>query len=107
MDAWIAPETAPWFSLLSLTASVAGLDHFAQRGQLRGIVSTVYGATALIGLALLAAAAIALASGQRWHVPFALGFPGAIMLVACTWAFFDLGRVYGEAELRKSIAKDI
>ena len=107
MDAWIAPEIAPWFSLLSLTASVAGLDHFAQRGHLRGVVSTVYGATALAGLVLLAAAVLALASGQPWYIPFALGFPGAMMFVMCTWAFFDLGRVYREAEFRKSIAKDI
>ncbi len=104
---WFSPQTATWFSLLSLTASIAGLDYFARRGQLRGTLTAVYAATALAGLALLAAGLYALVSGQPWHVSFALAFPGAIIMSAFAWALLDLDHVYREAELRRSVARDI
>jgi hypothetical protein len=107
MTDWFSPEVAPFFSLLSLTGGVASLDHFARRGELRSVVAAVYAATAVFGAALLAAGLVALAAGQPWYVPFALAFPGAVILPACLWALFDLKRVYSQAELRRSVAKDL
>jgi hypothetical protein len=107
MTDWFSPEIAPFFSFLSLTASVASLDYFARRGEHRGLVTVVYAGTALFGAVLLAAGLIALAYGQRWYVVFPLTFVGAVILPACLWSLFDLKRVYSAAELRRSVAKDL
>ena|SRR5690349_3154353 len=106
-EAWFAREIAPYFSLLSLTAAVALLDVFVQRGEHRGLVRACYTVSALAGLALLAAGAVALATGQPWYVEFALGFPGAVMFPACGWAALRLDAAYSAAEHRRTIAKDI
>jgi hypothetical protein len=107
MTDWFSPEVAPYFSLLSLTAGVAGFDYFARRGEHRGLVTTAYAATAVFGAILLAAGLVGLATGQPWYVPFALGFSGAVILPSCLWAIINLKRVYSESELRRSLAKDL
>ena len=104
---WFSPEIAPMFSLLSLTAAISSLDYFAKRGRHRAVVTISYAVGAFVGFLLLVAGAVALTTGQRWYVIFALGFPGVVMLPTLLWALLDLKRVYGEAELRRSLARDI
>lgn len=106
-EAWFAREIAPFFSLLSLTAVIASLDVFVQRGEHRGLVRACYAVSAFAGLALLAAGAFALATGQPWYVEFALGFPGAVMLAAFGWSALRLDTAYSAAEHRRTMAKDI
>jgi hypothetical protein len=107
MTDWFSPEVAPMFSFLSLTAAVASFDHFAQRGEHRGLVTAVYAATAIFGAVLLAAGLAALATGQRWHVVFPLTFAGGIIVLACGWSLATLKSVYSKSELRRSVAKDL
>jgi len=104
---WFSPEIAPMFSLLSLTAAVSALDHFARRGLHKPLVTITYAVGAAAGLLLLAAGLVALAVGQRWFVIFPLTFAGAVMTVMFLWSLLDLKRIYSDAELRRSLARDI
>jgi hypothetical protein len=107
MDAWISSEVAPWFSFLSLTSLGATLSIFVKRGEHRGLVTVVWGAGALAGLVMLAAALAGAAMGQPWWVLLALGLPGVVMSTTYGWSVLTIGRMYEASELRRTMAKDI
>jgi hypothetical protein len=107
MTPWISQDVAPFFSLLSLSAGLSCVEHFVRRGRQRGLVTAVYGGAGLAGLALLVAGLVALASGQPWFVWFAFGFPGVVMALVFAISLTQLDGQYAEAEMRRSIAKDI
>lgn len=107
MDAWIAPEIAPWFSLASLTAALASLDVFVRRGEHRRLVSLVWGAATFAGVVVLLAAIAGALTGQPWWVLLALGVPGVVVTTACGWSTLTLGRAYSESEHRRTLAKDL
>ena len=107
MDAWIAPETATWFSMTSLTAVLAVLTIFVRRGEHRMLVKLVWGGAALAGLASLVAAIIGAIIGQPWWVLIALGVPGVVLTSVYGWATLTLDRAYNASEHRRTLAKDL
>jgi hypothetical protein len=107
MDAWISSEAAPWFSFLSMTSLGAALSIFAKRGEHRGLVTAVWGAGALAGLVLLAAALAGAAMGQPWWVLLALGVPGVVLTPVYGWSVLTLDKAYAASEIRRTMAKDI
>jgi fatty acid desaturase len=107
MDAWIAPQYAPWFSLLSLTALLSLLSIFVRRGEHRGLVTVVWGAAALAGVAFLVGALAAFATGQPWWVLIALGVPGIVLTTVFGWSTLYIGKIYDASEHRRSLAKDL
>ena len=107
MDAWISPETAPWFSLVSLTSVLATLSVFVRRGEHRALVTFVWGAAAMAGAAMLLAAIAGAATGQPWWVLIALGVPGVVLSCVYGWAVMHIQSAYSASEMRRSMAKDI
>lgn len=107
MHPWISPDIAPYFSFLSLLAIFSVVQQLALRGIHRRLVTGTYIVGTLIGCVLLVAGIAAIATGQPWHVQFALGFPGAISFGCFAWALARLGKIYSAAELRRSVAVDL
>lgn len=106
-EAWFSAQTAPYFSLLSLTSLLALLQIFVARGVHRRLVTAGYGAGVVLGLGLLALGGIAWMSAQPGFVTFALGFPGLIIFPTCVWALTRVGTSYRQSEMRRSIADDL
>jgi hypothetical protein len=107
MDAWISPEIAPWFSFFSLTSLGGILAVFVRRGQLRALVTAVWGAGAVVGVVMLAGALAGAAMGQPWWVLIALGVPGLVLSTVYGWSVLTLDKAYAASEMRRTMAQDI
>jgi hypothetical protein len=107
MDVWFSPQTALWFSLLSLLSVTAALSEFAKRGRYRSGVIAVYRIVFGFGIALLVAGFTAVLFHQPWYVVFPLGWSGMVIAPATTWAIVATNREYRNAEMRHTIAQDL
>ncbi len=101
--AWI-PGTA--LGLLGgLEGTLAGT--LAPRGRGKGLVLAVHFGTMLLCAGLLLAGIVAKVKGQPYGVWYGLGFPGLLGLIIFGFLTPVMLRRYREAELRKSLAKDL
>ena len=107
MEAWFSPQTAPWFSFLSLFALLECLSAYAKKGLYRSGVMTVYWAGFGLGIAFLLGAGAAFLLHQPIYVVFSLGLTGIVMTLAMGWGVIGIAREYRKTELRQSIAKDL
>lgn len=107
MEAWFNPQTARWFSYLSLFALLACLSECAKRGLYRSGVLTAYWAAFGFGIALLFGAGSAFFMHQPIYVVFSLGFSGLVITPAIGAGIIGITREYRRTEMRQSIAQDL
>ena len=107
MNAWFAPEIAPWFSMFSLLSLLATFYPMASRGQRRSAVVGIFIGAVAVGVVLLATAGIAWLVKQPQHVSDTLLLSGSLVTVLCLAGLLEISRVYRQAELRRTVAKDL
>jgi hypothetical protein len=106
-DGWFSMESSRnfvWFSLLSL---LSVLSVFVEKGRHRTLVLSIWTAAFALGVVCLAACVVGLAVGQPSHVFRPLLVVGVVLTVAFGATFNSIRRAYQDAELRKTIARDI
>jgi len=101
--AWI-PGTALGI-LGGLEGTLAGV--LAPRGRGKALVFAVHFGAMLLCAGLLLAGIVAKVSGQPYGIWYGLGFPGLLGLIIFGSLTPVILRCYREAELRKSLAKDL
>ena len=107
MEAWFSPQTARWFSFLSLTALLTCLSEYAKRGLYRSGVMRVLWAVFGLGSAFLLGAGAAFVVHQPIYVVFSLGLTGMVMTPAIGGGIIGIIREYRRTEMRQSIAQDL
>jgi CHASE2 domain-containing sensor protein len=106
-DGWFSMEFSQnlkWFSLLSLLSL---MSFSVRRGRHRTFVLCIWVTMLVLGVVCLGACAVALALGQPSHVFRPLLVVGVVVTVVFGATFAPIRRDYQEAELRKTIARDI
>jgi CHASE2 domain-containing sensor protein len=106
-DGWFSAESGRnlvWFSLLSLLSL---MSFYVHRGRHRTLVLSIWMAVLALGIICLGACAGALALGQPSHVVRPLLVVGVVVTVVFGATFDSTRRAYQDAELRKTIARDI
>ena len=106
-DGWFSVESSRnlvWFSLLSLLSL---MSFYVHRGRHRTLVLSIWTAVLAMGIICLVACAVGLAVGQPSHVFRPLLVVGVVVTVVFGATFDSIRRAYQEAELRKTIARDI
>jgi heme/copper-type cytochrome/quinol oxidase subunit 3 len=106
-DAWFSPETAKFFSYLSLLSLCSLFAIPASKGRLRGLAVGVWTAVLVFAALLLGAGALAVAAGQPAHVTRALLVSGVVLGVLFAATRRALIRGYTEAEVRRTVAADL
>ena len=106
-DAWFSPETARFFSFLSLLSLCSLFAIPARKGQLRGLAVGVWNAVTVFGLLLLGAGAVAASTEQPRHVTSALLLSGFALGLTFAVTRRVLIRSYEEAEVRRTVAADL
>lgn len=106
-DAWFAAGDGRWVAMLALLTVVVALEPMARQGRNRTLVLGMFAGCAAIGLAFLAAAVIGALSGQPRFVVGPLFAGGVAVGGAFTGAFFQMRKMYADAELRKTVASDL
>lgn len=106
-DAWFSMEVAQnlrWLSLLSLLSCLMA---FPVLGRYRSTVMSVWMTAVAVGGLSLLAGAVGMAVGQPPHVLRILFVTGVALTFAFGSTFMLMKRGYREAELRKTLARDI
>ena len=106
-DGWFSVESSRnfvWFSLMSL---LSVLSVFVEKGRHRTLVLSIWTAALALGIVSLGACAVSLAVGQPKHVFGPLLLVGVVMTGVFGGTFDSVRRGYQDAELRKTIARDI
>ena len=106
-DAWFSPETARFFSFLSLLSLCSLFAIPASKGQLRGLAIGVWNAVIVFAALLLGAGAVAASTGQPPHVTRALLVSGFVVGVTFAMTRRALIRGYDEAAVRRTVAADL
>ena len=107
MNAWFAPETARWFSFLSLLALLALVAPLAQQGKYKTLVTAVHAGAIALGLVFLAVTAVALFLQQPGYVVRPLLIVGVVVTVVFGATFPVMRRGYRDAEDRKIVARNL
>jgi Mn2+/Fe2+ NRAMP family transporter len=106
-DGWFSVESSRnfvWFSLMSL---LSVLSVFVEKGRHRTLVLSIWTAAFALGMVCLGACAVGLAIGQPKHVFGPLLLVGVVVTGVFGATFHSIRRSYQDAELRKTIARDI
>jgi len=107
MEPWFSQDAASRFAYLALLSLFALVAIPAERGRYRGPVMAAWNAVLVFSAIMVGVAVLGWTLGQPGYVIFATGFSGLLIGVL----FLALKRVvvsgYREAELRKTVAKDI
>lgn len=106
-DAWFSPETARFFSFLSLLSLCSLFAIPASKGRLRGLAVGVWNAVIVFSVILLGAGALAASTGQPPHVTRAMLLSGVLLGVLFAITRRALIRGYEEAEVRRTVAADL
>ena len=106
-DSWFGAGDGRWVAMLALLTVVVALEPMAKQGRNRTFVLATFAACIAIGLAFLTAAGIGVLSGQPRHVVVPLFAGGLAVAAAFTGAFFEMRKIYAEAELRRTVASDL
>jgi hypothetical protein len=110
-DVWFNPALYAWLPgaalgvLGGLEGSLAGL--LAPRGKCKALVLGIHFASTFLCVGLLLAGLIAKVKGQPYGIWYGLGFPGLLGIIIFGSLTPLILRRYQEAELRKSLAKDL
>ena len=107
MNPWFSSDIAPFFSLLSLLATVSILERYAKQGRHRLAVMATYVSGLVLGGLLLAAGGVAVLVSQPRYVVGTLAFSGIVLVLVFAAAVKEIRRVYTDAELRRTVATDI
>ncbi len=107
MEAWFSPQTAPWFSFLSLFSLLACLSECARKGLYRSRVMMTYWAALGFGIAFLLGAGTAFLLHQPKYVIFPLALTGIVITSAMSFGILGIAREYRKTEMRQSIAQDL
>jgi len=107
MEAWFSPQTAPWFSFLSLFALLACLSKCAKKALYRSGVMITYWAAFGFGITLLLGAGAAFLLHQPTYVIFSLGFTGVVITPLMGWGIIGIACEYRRTEMRQSISQDL
>jgi hypothetical protein len=108
---WFEPALYAWIPgtalgvLGGLWGSLAGT--LAPRGKAKLLVLGLHFGIVLACVGLLLASIIALAEGQPYGVWYGLGLPGLLGVIIIGGLTPVIFRRYREAELRRSLAKDL
>ena len=106
-EAWFSPQTANYFSFLSLLALCALFRVPARRGRFRGLALGLWNAMTAFGVVLFAAGLLAFAIGQPPDVSRTLMLSGFLVGLVFVITRRGLTRCYMEAELRRTVAADL
>jgi hypothetical protein len=106
-DAWFSPETARFFSYLSLLSLCSLFAIPASKGRMRGLALGVWNAVLVVAVLLLGAGAVAASAGQPPHVTRALLLSGVVVGVVFATTRRALIRGYEEAAVRRTVAADL
>jgi hypothetical protein len=106
-EAWFSVEVADSLKWLSLLSLLGLLVIFPLQGRYRTAVTTVWIAAVILGAVCLGIFALALGRGQPGHVTYPFLATGIALTVAFGGTFFPMRSGYREAELRKTVARDI
>jgi hypothetical protein len=106
-ESWFAASDGRWVAMLALLTVVVALEPMAKQGRNRTFVLGAFAACIAIGLGFLAAAAIGALSGQPRYVIVPLFAGGLAVAPAFTGGFFQMRKIYADAELRKTVASDL
>jgi uncharacterized membrane protein len=110
-EVWFNPALYAWIPgtalgvLGALDGTLAGL--LASRGKCKALVLGVHIGSLVLCAGLLVTGGIAKAQGQPYGIWYGFGFPGLLGLILFGSLTPVLLRPYREAELRKSLAKDL
>jgi tetrahydromethanopterin S-methyltransferase subunit B len=109
---WFDPGMYAWIpgTVLGVIGGVIGgplAGVFAPRGKLKKFVVGFFFATLIMSAVFLITGLIAYFSDQPYGVWYGLGFPGLLGLIIFSALIFVVLNRYREAELRKTMAKDI
>ncbi|MCD6584660.1 MAG: hypothetical protein J7K96_02750 [Desulfobacteraceae bacterium] len=111
VEAWFGPEFAwiPGTLLGTIGGGIGGplAGIFAPRGKFKKQVLGFYYTILVISAVMFIAGVAALLSGQPYGVWYALGFPGLLCLILFGVLQGVVSKRYEEAELRKTMAKDL
>ena len=106
-DAWFSPETARFFSFLSLLSLCSLFAIPARKGRLRGLAVGVWNAVVVFAVLLLGAGVLAASTGQPPYVTRAMLLSGFVVGVTFVVTRRALIRGYEEAEVRRTVAADL
>ena len=111
-DVWFDPRLYAWIpgTLLGVIGGGIGgplIGMFASKGKYKNFVLGFYFAVMCACAVLLALGLIAYFSGQPYGVWYGLGFPGLLGLIIYGYLLPVVLNHYKQAELRKSIARDL
>lgn len=107
MNDWFSPETAQYFSFLSLMSLMALMSWWVRQGRHRSLVIGSFIASIVLGAGLLAAAAIAWFVDQPGYVTGPLALSGAVITGVFAATIRNVRSSYDEFDQRRIIAKDI
>lgn len=110
-EPWFNPNAYAWIpgTLVGVAGAIEGVlsGVFASRGKCKVLVMGVHLAILLCCGGLLAVGIAVWLTGQPYGIWYGLGFPGLLGLVIFTPLTWVVRKQYIQAELRKSIAKDL
>jgi len=104
---WFSPETAKYFSFLSLISLMALMSYWVKQGRHRALVVGSFIASIAFGGALLAGAAIAWIVDQPVWVVRPMALSGFVIMLVFAATLGSIRKGYEESEQRRIIAKDI
>ena len=107
MNEWFSVELSRnlgWFSLLSLLSL---MNFYVHRGRYRTLVVSIWRAMLALGMVCLGASLFGLAVGQPSHVVRPLLVVGVVVATVFGATLNLIRLAYRDAELRKTIARDI
>jgi Mn2+/Fe2+ NRAMP family transporter len=106
-DGWFSVELSRklvWFSFLSLLSL---MSIYVDRGRHRILVLSIWTAALAIGVSCLVACVVGFAIGQPNHVLRPLLIVGVVTTGVFGATLVSIRHSYQEAELRKTLARDI
>ena len=110
-EPWFNPNAYAWIpgTLLGVAGGLEGtlIGIWASKGKHRNLVMGMHCVLLLSCGALLVAGVVALLMGQPYGIWYGLGFPGLLGLFLLGSLTRMIRRRYTEAELHKSMAKDL
>ena len=106
-EEWFSAESSRNLVWLSLLSVLSGLSVYVERGRHRSLVLSIWAAVFALGVLCLAACAVGLTVGQPSHVFRPLLVVGVVVTVSFGATFNSIRRAYQDAELCKTIARDI
>jgi len=107
VNEWFSPETAKYFSFLSLISLMALMSYWVRQGRHRALVVGSFLASIILDGVLLAGAAIAWFFEQPVWVVRPMALSGFVITLVFAATLSSIRKGYAESEQRRIVAKDI